>query len=131
MRASVAFSPASVTAMSPGTSLSSENTMKVASSITGSACSRRLPITLAGLRRAIVSALQPDVVVLRLAEQVRPVALHPLVHRHELVLERERADERILHHDPLHLLECFLAHLDVFGRARLLQRGVEFRRHRR
>ncbi len=52
MRASVAFSPASVTAMSPGTSFSSENTMKVASSITGSACNRRLPTTLTGLRRA-------------------------------------------------------------------------------
>ena len=53
MRASVALSPASVTAMSPGTSLSSENTMKVASRITGSACNRRLPMTFAGLRRAI------------------------------------------------------------------------------
>ena len=53
IRASVALSPASVTAMSPGTSLSSENTMKVASRITGSACNRRPPMTFAGLRRAI------------------------------------------------------------------------------
>ncbi len=53
MRVSEALSPASVTAMSPGTSLSSENTMKVASRITGSACSSRLPMTLAGLRRAM------------------------------------------------------------------------------
>ena len=57
MRASVALSPASVTAMSPGTSFSSANTMKVASRITGSACNRRPPITLAGLRRAIALQL--------------------------------------------------------------------------
>src|SRR4051812_46500108 len=100
MRASVALSPASVTAMSPGTSLSSENTMKVASSITGSACSSRLPMTFAGLRRAIPSALQPDVVVFRLAEQVRPVTLHLLVHGNQLVLERERRHQGILHHQP-------------------------------
>ena len=53
MRVSEALSPASVTAISPGTSLSSENTMKVASRITGSACSSRLPMTPAGLRRAM------------------------------------------------------------------------------
>ena len=35
--------PASVTAMSPGSSFNSENTMKVASRITGRACSSRLP----------------------------------------------------------------------------------------
>src|SRR5450432_409795 len=102
MRASVALSPASVTAISPGTSLSSANTMKVASSITGSACNRRLPITLAGLRRAMLLALQPDVVVFRLSEQDRLVALHLLVHRNEFELERQRRHKSVLHHNPLH-----------------------------
>ena len=57
MRVSDALSPASVTAMSPGTSFSSANTMKVASTITGSACTRRLPMTFAGLRRDIAAQL--------------------------------------------------------------------------
>src|ERR1700688_1681297 len=116
MRASVALSPASVTAMSPGTSLSSENTMKVASSITGSACNRRLPTTLIGLRRAIPSTFQPDVVVFRLAEQVRPVALHLLVHRDELELKRERQHKRIFHDKSLHDREGLAAYSDVFRR---------------
>src|SRR4051812_8379075 len=124
MRASVAFSPASVTAMSPGTSLSSENTMKVASSITGSACSRRLPITFTGLRRAMPLALQPHVVVFGLAQQVGLVALYALVHRHELILERQRADERVFHDDPLHALEGFFPLLDVVRGARILQRHI-------
>src|SRR5882757_604504 len=98
MRASVALSPASVTAMSPGTSFSSANTMNVASRITGSACNRRPPITRAGLRRAMVLAFQPDVVVFRLAQKIRPVALHLLVHRDQLELERERQHEGVLHH---------------------------------
>src|SRR5450432_169204 len=111
MRASVALSPASVTAMSPGTSLSSAKTMKVASSITGSACNRRPPITLAGLRRAMLSALQPDVVVFRLSEQIGPVALHLLVHRNEFELERERRHKGILHHKPLYRRKRLAAQL--------------------
>src|SRR4051794_13033709 len=123
MRASVALSPASVTAISPGTSLSSANTMKVASRITGSACNRRPPITLAGLRRAMWLALQPDVVVFRLAQQVWPVALHLLVHRDQFELERERRHERVFHHQPLHGRERLAAHLDIFRRPRRLDRG--------
>ena len=45
MRASEAFSPASVIAMSPGISFSSPNTMKVASTSTGAAWIRRRRIT--------------------------------------------------------------------------------------
>src|SRR3982074_3746071 len=123
MRTSEALSPASVTAMSPGTSLSSENTMKVASRITGNACNGRLPITLAGLRRAMPLALQPDVVVFRLAEQVRPITVHALVHCDQFVLERERRHEGILHHQPLHGREGFAAHLNVFRGPRLLDGG--------
>src|SRR5216684_7238475 len=130
MRMSEALSPASVTAMSPGTSLSSENTMNVASRITGSACNSRLPMTFAGLRRAMPLALQPDVVVFRLAEQVRSVALHALVHRDQLVLEGERHDEGILHHEPLHDSESLAANLDVFRGTRFLDRGFQFRRDR-
>src|SRR5450755_4443519 len=111
MRASVALSPASVTAMSPGTSLSRENTMKVASRITGSACNRRSPMTLIGLRRAMPSAFQPDVVVFRFTEQVRPVALHALVHGDEFVLERKRHHQGILHDQSLHGRERLAAHL--------------------
>ena len=44
MRCSDALSPASVTATSPGTSLSSPNTMKVDSTTTGTACNRRRPM---------------------------------------------------------------------------------------
>src|SRR5258708_32031414 len=117
MRVSDALSPASVTAMSPGTSFNSANTMKVASRITGSACNRRLPITLAGLRRAMALAFQPDVVVFRLSEQVRPIALHLLVHRDQFELERERHHESILHHDPLHRRERLAANFDIFRRA--------------
>src|SRR3954466_3451101 len=118
MRASVALSPASVTAISPGTSLSSANTMKVASRITGSACNRRPPMTLAGLRRAIAwsprLALEPDVVVFRLPQQVRPVALHLFVHRDQFELERERSHEGVFHHQPLHGGKRFAAQLDIF-----------------
>src|SRR5690242_12341731 len=101
--------------MSPGTSLSSANTMKVASRITGSACNRRPPITLAGLRRAIGQsslAFEPDVVVFRFTQQVGPVALHLLVHRDQFELERERGDEGVLHHQPLHGRERLASHLD-------------------
>ena len=106
MRASVAFSPASVTAMSPGTSFSSENTMKVASSITGSACNRRLPIDLcrAAPRHPPQLSSQTSS-YFGLPSRFGLVALHLLVHRHQLELERQRADERVLHDDPLHLRE--------------------------
>src|SRR5450759_2859401 len=130
MRVSVALSPASVTAMSPGTSLRSENTMKVASRITGSACNRRPPMTLAGLRRAIGSALEPDVFVFRFSQQIRPVALHALVHGDQFVLEGQRRHEGILHHQPLHGRKGLAAHLDILGRARLPDRSFQFRRHR-
>src|SRR3954471_12239884 len=130
MRLSVALSPASVTAMSPGTSFKSANTMNVASKITGSACNRRLPITFAGLRRAMPSALQPDVVVFRLSEQVRPVALHLLVHGDQFELEGEWQHEGILHHQPLHGRKRLAADFDVLRRARRLDGGFQFRRHR-
>src|SRR5882757_4540307 len=124
IRASVALSPASVTAMSPGTSLSSANTMKVASRITGSACNGRPPMTLAGLRRAIfsfpASALQPDVVVFRLAQKIRPIALHLLVHGDQFELERERRHKCVFHHQPLHVRKCLAAQLDVLRGARRL-----------
>ncbi len=67
------------------------------------------------------SALQPDVVVFRLAEQVGFVALHSLVHCDQFELEGKRTHERILHDDALYFLEGLLARLDVFGGARLLQ----------
>src|SRR5437762_2650584 len=131
MRASVALSPASVTAMSPGTSLSSANTTKVASRMTGSACNRRLPMTLAGLRRAIPLAFQPDVVVFRLAEKIGPVALHLLVHGDQFELERQRQYEGVLHHQLLHCRESLAAQLDILRRPRFLDRRIQFRRHRR
>src|SRR3954464_8866369 len=127
MRASVALSPARVTAMSPGTSFSSANTMKVASRITGNACNRRPPITRAGLRRAIGSAFDPDVVVFRLAEQIGPVALNLLIHRHQFELEGERQYESVLHHQLLHGRKRLATHFDVFRRPRFLDRGFEFR----
>src|SRR5882672_4093645 len=130
MRMSEALSPASVTAMSPGTSLSSENTMNVASRTTGSACNSRLPMTFAGLRRAMPLAPQPDVVVFRLAEQIRSVALHALVHRDQLVLEGERRHEGIFHHQLLHDSESLAAYFSVFGSTRLFDRGFQFRRDR-
>src|SRR3954447_8042350 len=131
MRASVALSPARVTAMSPGTSFSSANTMKVASRITGNACSRRPPITRAGLRRAISSAFEPDVVVFRLAQQVGLVALHLLVHGDQLELEGERRHEVVLHYQPLHGRKGLAAQFDVFRGTRFLDRGFQLRWHRR
>src|SRR5258708_36674083 len=101
MRVSDALSPASVTAMSPGTSFKSANTIKVASRITGSACNRRLPITFAGLRRAMVLAFQPDVVAFRFSQQVRPIALPLLVHRAQFELEGERRHEGVFHDNRL------------------------------
>src|SRR5215470_6722157 len=116
MRASDALSPASVTAISPGTSFSSANTMKVASRITGNACNRRPPITRTGLRRAIPSAFEPDVVVFGLAQQVGLVTLHLLVHGNQLELEGKRRHEGVLHHQPLHGRKSLAAQLEIFGR---------------
>src|SRR5262249_24516650 len=131
MRASVALSPASVTAMSPGTSLSSANTMNVASRITGNACSRRPPITRTGLRRAIPSACEPDVVVFGFSQQVGLVALHLLVHGDQFELEGERRHEGVLHHQPLHRRKRLAAQLEILGSARFLDRGFQLRLNRR
>ena len=59
------------------------------------------------------SALQPDVVVFRLAEEVRPVALHLLVHGDQFELEGERRHESVLHHQALDGRKSLAADLDT------------------
>src|SRR5690606_29199168 len=112
----VAFSPARVIAMSPGISLRMPNTMKVASTSTGTAWSRRrrmtrereeLNIDIAG--RSPFSARQRDELVLRLADEVGLVADDLLRDGGHFRIEGDRHDQRLLHHDALEPREYLLA----------------------
>src|SRR5690606_2413059 len=120
--------------MSPGISLRMPKTMKVASTTTGTAWSRRRRIT---RRREAVSigmsgrprsARQRDELVLRLADEVRPVADDALRDRGHLGIEAERDHQRLLHHDALDPREDLLAHGRVLALAALREQLGELRR---